>query len=128
MNGWEVVPKHAESEDMTPPIFLRKKQIIFSKRESEILTLLTQGMTNKEIAVHLYISTETVKTHVAHILRKLSARNRTEAAIKATAFKTKTFAYSLPTDLSLVNFDADEDGSYQVDASSNLSGFTMKVK
>ena len=52
-----------------------------SKREREVLELLCQGMTNREIADALYISEVTVKVHVRHILKKLSVRSRTEAAL-----------------------------------------------
>ena len=48
-------------------------------RELEVLNLLAQGMTNKEIAAELVITVRTVKFHVSSILRKLDAGNRTEA-------------------------------------------------
>lgn len=46
-----------------------------SKRESEILGLIMQGLTNPEIAEKLFISAETVKSHRRHILTKTGARN-----------------------------------------------------
>lgn len=51
-----------------------------SEREREVLALLAQGLTNREIARSLAISEPTVKTHVGHILNKLHLRNRSEAA------------------------------------------------
>jgi DNA-binding NarL/FixJ family response regulator len=54
-----------------------------TKRESEVLTHLAQGLTNKEIAVKLGISYETVKEHVQHILQKLGLSDRTQAAVWA---------------------------------------------
>ena len=51
-----------------------------SPRELEILRLLADGMTDREIGEGLTISTRTVETHVSNILRKLDARNRAEAA------------------------------------------------
>ncbi len=48
-------------------------------RELEVLELLKEGMTNKEIAGRLVITVRTVKFHVSSILRKLDAGNRTEA-------------------------------------------------
>jgi DNA-binding NarL/FixJ family response regulator len=51
-----------------------------SPRETETLRLLAQGLTDREIAEALTISTRTVETHVSNILRKLDARNRAEAA------------------------------------------------
>jgi len=52
-------------------------------REAEVLRLIAQGLTNAEIAAHLIVSPETVKTHVAHVLTKLNARDRTQAVIRA---------------------------------------------
>jgi DNA-binding CsgD family transcriptional regulator len=49
-------------------------------REAEILTLVARGLTNREIAATLVISVSTASVHVSHILRKLDARNRREAA------------------------------------------------
>lgn len=49
-----------------------------SARETEIFGLLRQRRTNSEIAQELFINTETVKTHVANVLRKLGFQNRRE--------------------------------------------------
>ena len=49
-------------------------------REVEILHLVAQGKTNKEIAADLYISPLTVRTHLEHIYEKLGVGSRTEAA------------------------------------------------
>jgi DNA-binding NarL/FixJ family response regulator len=54
-----------------------------SPREREVLQLLTQGQTNREIAHHLTISVSTVKNHVEHILAKLEVSDRTQAAVRA---------------------------------------------
>lgn len=56
-----------------------------SSRELEILKLIAQGATNKDIAEKLIIAEGTVKTHVKHILNKLDAQNRTDAIAKARA-------------------------------------------
>ena len=58
-------------------------------REKEILTYLSKGMTNKEIALELCISRHTVKAHISEILRKLNLRNRINAAIYALAQNSK---------------------------------------
>jgi NarL family two-component system response regulator LiaR len=57
----------SREEDLTP-------------RESEVLALIVQGKTNKEIAESLNISQATVRLHVSNVLSKLNAANRTEAA------------------------------------------------
>ncbi len=54
-----------------------------SNREMEVLSYVTQGMSNKEIAVLLGISYQTVKNHVTSILRKLIVDDRTQAAVYA---------------------------------------------
>jgi DNA-binding NarL/FixJ family response regulator len=50
-----------------------------TEREQEVLTLMAQGLQNKEIATQLVIGERTVKFHVSAILAKLGAGNRTEA-------------------------------------------------
>lgn len=56
---------------------------LMSEREVQILECLAQGQTTQQIASQLFISENTVKTHVRHILEKLQAANRTEAVGKA---------------------------------------------
>lgn len=54
-----------------------------SERELEILSWVARGASNKEIASQLHIAEGTVKNHITHILGKLNARDRTQAALKA---------------------------------------------
>lgn len=49
-------------------------------RERDVLALLAEGKTNREIAGDLFISQSTVRLHVSNILRKLGVHNRNEAA------------------------------------------------
>lgn len=58
-------------------------EIPLTQRESEVLRQLALGLTNKEIAMALNISYETVKEHVQHILRKVGVSDRTQAAVWA---------------------------------------------
>ena len=62
------------AEDMFMPL---------SDREMEILALITRGMSNKQVAVELGISHQTVKNHMTSILRKLAVNERTLAAVYA---------------------------------------------
>ncbi|WP_409303353.1 response regulator [Peribacillus sp. SCS-155] len=52
-------------------------------REMEILLLMAEGMTNQEIADHLFIALKTAKVHVSNILSKLEVQDRTQAVIYA---------------------------------------------
>lgn len=54
-----------------------------TEREEEVLLAVARGRTNAEISAELFISLSTVKTHVANLMGKLSARNRVEIAIWA---------------------------------------------
>jgi DNA-binding NarL/FixJ family response regulator len=65
----------------TAPTASRLDQL--TQRETEILTHIARGLSNAEIATHLHIAEQTVKTHVGRILTKLDLRDRTQAAIHA---------------------------------------------
>jgi DNA-binding NarL/FixJ family response regulator len=54
-----------------------------TKRELDILALLAEGRSNREISRHLYLSEKTVKAHLAAVFRKLNVTNRTQAAMAA---------------------------------------------
>jgi RNA polymerase sigma factor (sigma-70 family) len=60
-----------------------KKMKALTRREREILGLIVQGLTNKQIAELLCISQATVKTHVENIIGKLGVSDRTQAAVWA---------------------------------------------
>ncbi|MFN8109014.1 MAG: response regulator transcription factor [Thermoleophilia bacterium] len=66
------------------PDFLRqfarpRQNSVLSAREREILQMLADGFSNREVSERLVVSVETVKTHVKHILAKLEAEHRTQA-------------------------------------------------
>ena len=54
-----------------------------SQREIEVLSLISLGLSNQEIAENLSISPETVKSHISNMIKKLSVKDRTQAAVKA---------------------------------------------
>jgi len=57
----------------------RLKDLGITRRELEILALIAQGLSNREIADKLFVSENTVKTHSSRLFDKLSARRRTQA-------------------------------------------------
>lgn len=75
----------AEFARLSPYIAPTSQSLIepLSEREREILRLLSQGASNKEISDRLVITTGTVKNHITNILAKLGVRDRTQAALKA---------------------------------------------
>jgi LuxR family maltose regulon positive regulatory protein len=63
-----------------PPTVRRPAQAYgLTRRESEVLSLLAEGLSNNEIAEKLFVSLDTVKTHVKHIFKKLNVKRRFEA-------------------------------------------------
>jgi len=54
-----------------------------TEREREILTLIAQGASNRQVAERLYVTEGTVKNHMSNILSKLGVRDRTQAVLKA---------------------------------------------
>lgn len=57
-----------------------------TRREQQLLPLISQGLTNKEIACRLILSEQTIKNHIARILRKMDTHDRLSAAQAAQAF------------------------------------------
>ena len=67
----------AEVIPLTPP--LRELEQEPTMREIEVLQLISDGLVNREIGQRLFLSEETVKSHVRHLLAKLQARSRAHA-------------------------------------------------
>jgi DNA-binding NarL/FixJ family response regulator len=59
------------------------EEVPLTQRETQVLRHLALGLSNKEISRSLSISVETVKEHVQHLLRKIKATDRTQAAVWA---------------------------------------------
>jgi LuxR family maltose regulon positive regulatory protein len=78
----------AKPEPASPPSTQASKSELIeplSEREIEVLQLIAEGLTNREIAARLFLSVNTVKVHSRNIYGKLGAHNRTEAAARAQA-------------------------------------------
>ncbi len=79
---WVHRPKTAvarETELRFVPDEKRREVLGITRRELEILSLVAEGMSNREIAGKLFVSENTVKTHCSRAFDKLGARRRTEA-------------------------------------------------
>ncbi|MGE5225411.1 MAG: DNA-binding response regulator, partial [Planctomycetaceae bacterium] len=61
----------------------RRNEYSLTQRENDILALLSEGRSNRDIAQRLFLSEKTVKAHLAAIFRKLGVTNRTQAAMMA---------------------------------------------
>jgi DNA-binding NarL/FixJ family response regulator len=70
-------PAVAEVIQFQPP--LQELEQEPTAREIEVLQLISDGLVNREIGVRLFLSEETVKSHVRHLLAKLQARSRAHA-------------------------------------------------
>jgi DNA-binding NarL/FixJ family response regulator len=79
-----VVARFAELPDDAPP---RPQPLVvpLSDRELEVLRLLADGGSNREIAAAMFLAEGTVKNHVTNVLAKLGARDRTQAALRGRA-------------------------------------------
>lgn len=93
-NAWidpaiaRIVLRQAQSQEAQNPKNLPEYEKVLesdplTERELEVLELIVDGYSNADIAKELYITIGTVKTHVRNILSKLSAADRTQAAVRA---------------------------------------------
>jgi DNA-binding CsgD family transcriptional regulator len=73
-----------------PPFEQNEKAIRYlkiSERELEVLELVAQGLSNKQISDQLFVSINTTKTHLSHLYEKLEVKRRTQAVEKAKLLK-----------------------------------------
>lgn len=77
----KVLPPEANQPEELPPGLTE-----LTPREREVLRMIAQGASNREIAQLLFLSEGTVRNHISHILNRLNVRDRTQAAIVAQSF------------------------------------------
>ncbi len=80
-------PSFRSADQPAPPVAASlaantRIESLLSRREMDVISLMTQGKSNSDIATHLVIAEGTVKTHVKNVLRKLKASNRAEAVFR----------------------------------------------
>ncbi len=78
----EVVVPSSQIKDIA---WAKIDELQISKRELEVLNLLASGKSNDEIAQTLFVSRNTIKTHIANLYQKLDVKRRTQAVDKAKA-------------------------------------------
>ncbi len=88
---------------------------VLTERQQHVLKLLRTGQSNKKIARELNMTEATVKVHVRHVMRKLGASNRTEAAILATKLDLDVPAPVIPIQAG-AQPDSDARSPHRVDA------------
>jgi DNA-binding NarL/FixJ family response regulator len=77
-------PSLTQTLGLRPQVRGRRTGEHLTKREEEVLRLVSQGLSNRQIARTLWIAESTAKVHVHHVLEKLGVRSRTEAAAMAS--------------------------------------------
>ena len=71
--------EHVASSISQPPSFIFKRNLGLTRREQQLVHMISDGLTNKEIAMQLNLSEQTVKNHIHRMLRKLGASDRLTA-------------------------------------------------
>lgn len=80
----------SQTKIQSPPFEQNEKAIRYlkiSERELEVLELVAEGLSNKQISEKLFVSVNTTKTHLSHLYEKLEVKRRTQAVEKAKSLK-----------------------------------------
>ncbi len=81
--SWEIQSKQGVGTTVKARFRLATHPAALTNREREVLRLMAEGLTNRAIAEKLSVSTETIKSHVHHIMQKMHVNDRTQAAVLA---------------------------------------------
>lgn len=79
----KLIESNKEKNDDINQIEYRKPLHLLTKRECEVLQLLSEGESNRKVSKSLVISEKTVKNHVSNVLQKMDVDDRTQAVVKA---------------------------------------------
>jgi DNA-binding NarL/FixJ family response regulator len=79
----QAMPGNTPPEDIAPKASRKQYNTELTERENEVLQLIVDGKSNKEIAQALEVTTHTAKAHVCNIIQKLAVDDRTQVAVKA---------------------------------------------
>jgi DNA-binding NarL/FixJ family response regulator len=85
MNDEVVIGKHLE--ETARPAIIHEDQPVLTRREREVLNLIAQGLTNKEIADKIFVSTTTVDSHRKNLLHKFQVMNTASLVAQAAKFQ-----------------------------------------
>lgn len=82
---------HPQQDMMEPPFFAFDATLMqrLTARETEVMSLVAEGITNTQIAAHLYISISTVKAHISSICKKLELTNRVQIILYAQKLRER---------------------------------------
>lgn len=83
IEGFRIAKENEPADLVLSSVREEFEDAILTVREREVVTLLAQGMSNKEIARHLGIALDTAKFHVGRVIDKLDANGRTDAVAHA---------------------------------------------
>lgn len=78
-----VMPGSAPDRHLRPVETRRDMRSVLSQRELEVVRLVAEGLSNKQISLQLKLSDKTVKNHISHILAKMGLSARTQVAVHA---------------------------------------------
>jgi DNA-binding NarL/FixJ family response regulator len=78
-----VAPPFSSERHLRPVAGRRDMRTVLSQRELEVVKLVAEGLSNKQISLRLKLSDKTVKNHISHILAKMGLSARTQVAVHA---------------------------------------------
>lgn len=94
--GYLFFASSGEGHSLIAPSTKRRHTQYLTKKESCLVPLLCQGLTNREIAEHLHLSPLTIRNYISKLLLKFEAHNRTELLVKIIKLRRRCHKPMLP--------------------------------